>query len=148
MTGIITECDSYFITKYDRSLLQNASVFLLQNVTDITQCNNYYKFRQYTAPIRLYILTDPLQIKNFPRVFCHFEELSDDFEIRIILIFRFRLDWVQKISHKNYLMLNPTRNRALLVNMKWPEMLLWDNFLFTEITWSLHSLIWHKSEHF
>ena len=91
-TGIITECDSYFITKCDRSLLQNASVFLLQNVTDITQCNNYHKFRLYTAPIRLYILTDPLQLKNFPRVFCHFEEISDDFEIRIILIFRFGLD--------------------------------------------------------
>ena len=40
-TDVITKCDSYFITKYDRSLLQNASVFLLQNATV-----NYYKIRQ------------------------------------------------------------------------------------------------------
>ena len=30
---ISTKCDSYFITKCDRSLLQHASGFLLQNVT-------------------------------------------------------------------------------------------------------------------
>ena len=41
-TDIITKCDSYFITKYDRSLLQNASGFF------ITKCNVYYKVRQYT----------------------------------------------------------------------------------------------------
>ena len=40
-TDVITKCDSYFITKYDRSLLQNASVFLLQNATV-----NCYKIRQ------------------------------------------------------------------------------------------------------
>ena len=41
LPDVITKCDSYFITKYDRSLLQNASVFLLQNATV-----NYYKIRQ------------------------------------------------------------------------------------------------------
>ena len=40
--NIITKCDSYFITVYDRSLLQNATV-LLQNATDITSCNNSFK---------------------------------------------------------------------------------------------------------
>ena len=58
-TDIITKCDSYFITKCDRSLSQNASGFLLQNVTVlfqnetvitncndvITKCNSYYKMR-------------------------------------------------------------------------------------------------------
>ena len=39
-TDIITKCDSYFITKYDRSLLQNASGFLLQNGTVITNCDS------------------------------------------------------------------------------------------------------------
>ena len=32
-TGLIIKRDSYFITKGDRSLLQNASGFLLQNAT-------------------------------------------------------------------------------------------------------------------
>ena len=47
-TGIITKYDSYFITKCDRSLLQNASGFLLQNAivllpnaTVITKCNHF-----------------------------------------------------------------------------------------------------------
>ena len=35
-TDIITKCDSYFITKRDKSLLQNASGFLLQIAT--VQC--------------------------------------------------------------------------------------------------------------
>ena len=34
-TDIITKSDSYFITKRDRSLLQNAASFLLQNATVI-----------------------------------------------------------------------------------------------------------------
>ena len=60
-TDIITKCDSYFIIKCDRSLLQNASGFLLQNGTVllqsatillqnaivITKCDVYYKLRQY-----------------------------------------------------------------------------------------------------
>ena len=44
---VITKCDSYFITKRDGSLLQNATV-LLQNATVITKCDVYYKLRQYT----------------------------------------------------------------------------------------------------
>ena len=59
-TDIISKCDSYFITKYDKSLLQNASGFLLQNATVllqnvtvitkyndfITKCDSYYKMRR------------------------------------------------------------------------------------------------------
>ena len=58
---VVTKWDGYFITKCDRSLLQNASGFslqnatvllqnktiLLQNVTVITKCDIYYKLRQY-----------------------------------------------------------------------------------------------------
>ena len=47
-TDSITKCESNFITKCDRSLLQNASVFLLQNaiillqnVTIITNCDDF-----------------------------------------------------------------------------------------------------------
>ena len=51
----ITKCNSYFITKCDksssqnvsRSLLQNAAVFL-QNATVITKCNIYYNTCWYT----------------------------------------------------------------------------------------------------
>ena len=46
MTDIITKCDSYFTTKGDKSLLQNASglllqiaTILLQNATFITKGN-------------------------------------------------------------------------------------------------------------
>ena len=67
-TDTITKFDSYFITKCDKSLLQNASGFLLQNATVllqnatvitncdnfitkcddfITKCDVYYKLRQY-----------------------------------------------------------------------------------------------------
>ena len=61
VTDVITKCNSCFIIKCDRSLLQNALGFLLQNatvllqnVTVITKCNNfitkcnvYYKLQQY-----------------------------------------------------------------------------------------------------
>ena len=61
-TDIITMSGSYFITKCDKSLLQNASTFLLQNPTallqnatgikncddSITKCRSYYKMRRYT----------------------------------------------------------------------------------------------------
>ena len=57
---VITKYDSYFITKRDRSLLQNASGFLLQNATVllgnatvirkcddfITKCDSCYKIRR------------------------------------------------------------------------------------------------------
>ena len=53
-TDIVIICDSYFITKYDRSLSQNAWGFLLQNATVITnyddfitKCDLYYQLRQY-----------------------------------------------------------------------------------------------------
>ena len=72
MRHIITKCDSYFITKCVRSLLQNASVFLLQNTTVllqnatvitkcddfITKCNSYYKMR------RLLQIADSTTIKS------------------------------------------------------------------------------------
>ena len=54
-TAIITKCNSYFITKSERSLLQNVSSFLLQNaivslqnVTTLLQnIDFHYKLRQY-----------------------------------------------------------------------------------------------------
>ena len=59
-TDVITKCGSYFITKCDRSLLQNASDFLIQNATVLLQnatvitkcddfiakCDSYYKMRR------------------------------------------------------------------------------------------------------
>ena len=59
-TDIITKCDSYFITKCGRCLLQDASGFLLQNATVflqnatvitkcldfITKCDSFYKMRR------------------------------------------------------------------------------------------------------
>ena len=56
-TDITIKCDSYFITKHDRILLQNKSGFLLENATVllqnvtvitnrddfITKCDSYYK---------------------------------------------------------------------------------------------------------
>ena len=67
-TDVITKCDSYFFSKCDRSLLQNASAFYykmrqfyykmrqssqiattsLQNATVITKCDVYYKLWQYS----------------------------------------------------------------------------------------------------
>ena len=51
-TDIVTKCDSYFITKKGRSLLQNVWGFLLQNATVITsyddfitKCDLYYQLR-------------------------------------------------------------------------------------------------------
>ena len=53
VTDIIPKYDSYFLTKCDKSLLQNVSDFLwenatvlLQNATGITNCNIYYKLQQ------------------------------------------------------------------------------------------------------
>ena len=58
-TDFITKYDRYFVTKCDRSLLQNESDFLLQNATVllqnvtvitsddfITKCDSYYKMRR------------------------------------------------------------------------------------------------------
>ena len=46
-TDVIKKCDSYFVTKWDRSLLQNASGFLLQNAALTAKCDIYYKLQQY-----------------------------------------------------------------------------------------------------
>ena len=49
---VITNCDSFFITKCDtvyyklRQVLQSATD-LLQIATGITKCDDYYKLRQY-----------------------------------------------------------------------------------------------------
>ena len=59
-TDDFTKCESYFVTKCYRSLLQNPSVFLLQNETVllqnttvstdcenfITKCDSYYKMQR------------------------------------------------------------------------------------------------------
>ena len=61
VTDIIAKCDSYFITKCNRNLLQNTSCFLLQNATvlllnatvntncndSVTKCDSYYKMRRF-----------------------------------------------------------------------------------------------------
>ena len=67
VTDNTTKCDSCFITKCDKSLLQNVAGFLLRNATVllqntavlqntsilllnatvITKCNVYYKMRRY-----------------------------------------------------------------------------------------------------
>ena len=52
LTDIITKCDSYFIAKSDRSLLQNASGSLLQNAGFITKCGSYYKLWQFYYKIQ------------------------------------------------------------------------------------------------
>ena len=49
---IITQCESYFITKRERSLLQNASGFLLQNVTFITNCKRILGYLHITIYVK------------------------------------------------------------------------------------------------
>ena len=55
---VITNCDSFFITKCDtvyyklRRVLQSA-MDLLQIATGITQCDDYYKLRQYRVTVRI-----------------------------------------------------------------------------------------------
>ena len=61
VTDIISKCDSYFITKCDRSLFQpfmtksfsvlNLLCYKMQNATKctvITKCGVYYRLRKYT----------------------------------------------------------------------------------------------------
>ena len=48
-TDLTTKCNNYFITKCDRSLLQNASGFLLQNATVLLQ--------NATVIIKCYVFT-------------------------------------------------------------------------------------------
>ena len=53
-TGIITKCDSYFITKCNRSLLQNVSGFLLQNATVLLQnATVQYVSNNFASPEKL-----------------------------------------------------------------------------------------------
>ena len=53
---VITNCDTFFITKCDmvyyklQQVLQSA-MDLLQILTGITKCDDYYKLRQYTRTI-------------------------------------------------------------------------------------------------
>ena len=53
---LLQNATAFFITKCDRSLLQNASGFLLQNATvllenatALTKCDVLYKLQQYTV---------------------------------------------------------------------------------------------------
>ena len=69
-TDIITKCDSYFITKCGKNLLQNASGFLLQNATVITncddfitKCDSYYKMRRLLQIATVQILRERI-LKN------------------------------------------------------------------------------------
>ena len=80
-TDIITKCESYFITKCDISLLQNASGFslqnaavLLQNATVITKCddfitkyNSYYKMRRLLQIATVHLLIAKLGAYEFER---------------------------------------------------------------------------------
>ena len=48
VTNIITKCDSHSFTKCDKIFIQNASGFLLQNATVITNCFDFItKFDVY-----------------------------------------------------------------------------------------------------
>ena len=48
-TDVITKCDSFFIPKRDRSLLQNASGILLQNATILLQNATFITDRDSTC---------------------------------------------------------------------------------------------------
>ena len=70
-TDVITKCDSYFITKYDRSLLQNTLGFLLQNATVITNCDDlitncdsYYKMRRLLQIVTVQLLLKASKARN------------------------------------------------------------------------------------
>ena len=44
----VTKCDNYFITKYDKYLLQHASAALFENAA-VNKCDIYYKMRQHNV---------------------------------------------------------------------------------------------------
>ena len=44
-TDAITKCNGYFTTKWDKSLLQNASAFLLKRESFNSKCDHYCKMR-------------------------------------------------------------------------------------------------------
>ena len=50
--GLLQIATAHFITNYDKGLLQIATGTLLQIATSfITNCDRYYKLRQYTVPL-------------------------------------------------------------------------------------------------
>ena len=55
-TDIITKCDSYFITKCEKSLLQDASAVLLKHAAVSTKCDIYYKIQQYMYQFTMKLL--------------------------------------------------------------------------------------------
>ena len=68
-TDIVSKCNSYFITKCVRSLLENASSFLLQNVTVLlqkatidTKCAVYCKLKKGLSGLNIckYLLNKKL----------------------------------------------------------------------------------------
>ena len=83
-TNIITKCGSYFITKCDKSLLQDATVLLqittvITNCDDfITKCHSYYKMRRllqiatvhswkYKWTVQVYFKAKDVSILSWPR---------------------------------------------------------------------------------
>ena len=51
--GITTKCDSYFITKCNRNLLQNASRFFIRKCDScFTKGGSFYKLQQFYYKIR------------------------------------------------------------------------------------------------
>ena len=61
--------DSYFITKCDRTLLQNAAGFLLQNATVITKCDDFitqcgscYKIRRFLQIVTVQLLYSLIRV--------------------------------------------------------------------------------------
>ena len=68
---IVTKCDSYFITKCDRSLSQNVSGFLLQiatvllqNATNITNCDVCYKLWQCNKLYNTFLISSSVFMIN------------------------------------------------------------------------------------
>ena len=73
-TDIITKCDSFFITKCDRSSLQNATVLLqnakvIRNCDFITKCDNLRHYSQYPKMSVIHavlIIMLPLRLQSKP----------------------------------------------------------------------------------
>ena len=80
-TVILTKCDSYFIRKCNKILLQNVPGFLLQNATVlventtvITKCDIYYKMYWYTFLEKPFYIIDELILKNISCNYCSFSQ--------------------------------------------------------------------------
>ena len=68
---ITAKCDSYFITKCNKDLLQNASGFLLQNARVITKCgnfitkrDNYYKMQRLLQIATIHLCYLPASVPD------------------------------------------------------------------------------------